>query len=67
MRGKKKKKGPRGFFNVKAATVLRLYMLLLKGTVMQIKKALTNDCLGVSKVPWKFCIVTICIFSVIYP
>ena len=51
MRGKKRKKGPRGFFNVKAATVLRLYMLLLKGTVMQIKKALTNDCLGVSKVP----------------
>ena len=31
----------------------------LKGTAMQIKKALKNDCLCVSKVPWKFLIPTI--------
>ena len=30
-----------------------------KGTVMEIKKALVNDRLRVSKVPWKLCIPTI--------
>ena len=38
---------------------------LLQGTVMQIEKALINDCLRVSKVYWKFCILFI-IFAVIY-
>ena len=38
-----------------------------KGTVMQIKKALINDHLCVSKVSWKFRIPTIYNFGVIYP
>ena len=38
-----------------------------KGTVMQIQKALINDCLRVSKVSWKFLIPTIDNFAVIYP
>ena len=37
-----------------------------KGTVMQIKKALINDCLRVSKVFWKFHIPTIYNIAVIY-
>ena len=38
----------------------------IKGTVMQIKKALINDHLRVSKVSWKFRIPTIYNFAVIY-
>ena len=38
----------------------------VKGTVMQIEKALINDRLHVSKVFWKFCIPTISNFAVIY-
>ena len=34
---------------------------------MQIEKALINDGLGVSKVPWKFRIPTFYNFAVIYP
>ena len=33
---------------------------LIKGTVMQIKKALINDHLPVPRVSWKFCIPAIC-------
>ena len=33
--------------------------LYFKGKVMQIEKSLKNDCLRVSKVSWKFCILTI--------
>ena len=40
---------------------------LIKGTIMQIEKALINDCLCVSKVSWKFHIPTIDNFAVIYP
>ena len=39
---------------------------IFEGTVMQIEKALINNCLSVSKVSWKFCILTICNFAVIY-
>ena len=39
----------------------------IKGTVMQIEKALINDRLRVSKVSWKFHIPTIYNFEVIYP
>ena len=39
---------------------------VFKGTVMQIKKTLTNDHLHVSKVSWKFRIPTIYV-AVIYP
>ena len=39
----------------------------LKSTVKKTKKASINDCVRVSKVPWKFCISTICNFAVIYP
>ena len=42
--------------------VLSVY---IKGTVIQIEKALTNDCLHVSKVSWKFCMPTIYNFVVI--
>ena len=38
----------------------------VKGTVMQVEKALINDHLRVSKVPWKFLIPTIYYFAVIY-
>ena len=41
-------------------------MFFFKGTVMQIQKAMINDCLRVSKVSWKFCIRAICNFAVIY-
>ena len=34
---------------------------------MHIEKALINDCIHVSKVPWKFHISTIYNFAVIYP
>ena len=40
---------------------------VLKGTVMQIEKALTNNLLRVSKVSLKFRIQTIYNFEVIYP
>ena len=39
----------------------------IKGTVMQIKKALKNNIFCVSKVSWKCCIPTIYNFTVIYP
>ena len=39
----------------------------LKGTVMQIEKALINDHLSVSKISWKLRIPTIYNFTVIYP
>ena len=39
----------------------------LKGTVLQIEKALINDCLLVSKASWKCCIPTINNFAGIYP
>ena len=38
-----------------------------KGTAMEIKKALINDSLRVSKVSWKFHIPTIYTVTVIYP
>ena len=41
-------------------------MWLLKGTVIQIEKALINDRLRVSKESWKFRITTIHNFAVIY-
>ena len=40
---------------------------ILKGTVVQIVKALINDHLRVSKVFWKYVILTIYNFAVIYP
>ena len=39
----------------------------LKGTVMQMEKALIKDRLRASKVPWKIRIPTIFNFAVIYP
>ena len=39
-------------------------ILIIKGTVMQIEKALINDRLHVSKVSWKFRIATIYNFAV---
>ena len=39
----------------------------IKGTVMQIEKALINDRLRVSKVSWKLRILTIYSFAVIHP
>ena len=42
-------------------------LFLFKGTVMQIKKALINNCLRVSKVSLKLRILTIYNFAVIYP
>ena len=41
--------------------------LIINGTVMQIEKALINDCLRVSKVFWKFRILIIYNFALIYP
>ena len=41
-------------------------MQIEKG-MMQIEKGMINDRLRVSKVPWEFCIQTICNFAVIYP
>ena len=41
--------------------------ILIKGTVMQIEKALINYRLCISKVSWKFRIRTICNFAIIYP
>ena len=40
---------------------------ILKGTVMQLEKALTNDRLRVSKVSGKFRILTVYNFAAIYP
>ena len=42
------------------------YEVDIKGRVMQIEKALINDCLRVSKVSWKFCSTTTHNFAVIY-
>ena len=41
--------------------------LWFKGTFMQIEKALINDRLCVSKASWKFRILTIYNFAIIYP
>ena len=38
-----------------------------RNTVIQIEKALINDCLRVSKISLKFCIPPIYKFAVIYP
>ena len=43
-----------------------LFLSSFKGTVMQIEKALINDRLRVSKVPWKFRIPTVYNFAIIY-
>ena len=40
--------------------------IFVKGTVMQIEKALINDCLHVWKASWKFHIPSIYDFAVIY-
>ena len=40
---------------------------IIKDTVMQTEKALTNNRLRDSKVPWKFRIPTMYNFAVIYP
>ena len=40
---------------------------LFKGTAMQIEKLLINDRLRISKVSWKFHILSIYNFAVIYP
>ena len=40
---------------------------MLKGTIMQTEKALTNDRLNIPKVFLKFCIPTIYDFAVISP
>ena len=40
---------------------------IIKDTVMQMEKALINDCLLVWKVSWKFRILTLYIFNLIYP
>ena len=40
---------------------------MIKGTAMQIEKALIKDCLRASKVSWKFYIPTIYNFAVIFP
>ena len=63
-------------FNLKHSCFLEKFWLyldikgiikgIIKGTVMQIKKALINDCLRVSKASWKFRIPTIYNFTVIY-
>ena len=42
-------------------------MLILKGTAMQIEKALINDRSRVSKVSWKFRISIFFNFAVIHP
>ena len=42
-------------------------MYEFKGTVMQIEKALMDDCLHVSKLSWKFRIPTNYNFAVIFP
>ena len=48
-------------------TLSKIHYFSIKGTVMQIEKALTNDLLRVSKVSWKFRIATIYNFVVICP
>ena len=48
-------------------TCLTWKFIFIKGTVMQIEKALKNDRLRVLKVFWKFSIPTISNFPVIYP
>ena len=44
-----------------------LVMFRFEGTLMQIKKALINDCLRIPKVTLKFRILTIYNFALIYP
>ena len=39
----------------------------IKGTVLQIEKALINDLLRISNVSWKFHILDIYKFAIIYP
>ena len=48
-------------------TVEKISLEFLKGTVMQIEKALINYCLCVSKVPCKCHISIFYRFAVIYP
>ena len=43
------------------------WISFIKGTVMQIEKALIDDCLIVSEVSWKFRIPSIYNFALIYP
>ena len=54
-------------FNHTALLSLQLFFVILKDAIMQIEKALINDCLHVSKVSWKFLIPTISNFAVIHP
>ena len=63
-------KNTRGFVSKKSMSfILELnnFKQSFKDTVMQIEKALINDCLYVSKVSWKFRIANIYNFAVIYP
>ena len=57
-----------GAFSKRTLHLKTLFSLIIfKGTVMQIEKALINDCLRVSEVSKKIRIPTICGFVVIYP
>ena len=49
------------------STTVAMLNKKIKGTAMQIEKALINNRLCVSKVSWKFRILTIYNFAVIYP
>ena len=61
------------FISISTLKVLPIFVYIqfknieIKGTVMQIEKALINDRLRVSKVSWKFRIPTIYSLAVIYP
>ena len=52
---------------VDRAVICLMSQPLLKGTVMEIEKALINDRLRLSKVSSKLRIPTICNFAVVYP
>ena len=53
-------------FRLTDLMILKTMDLQIKGTVMQIEKALINDRLCVLKVSWKFCIPAIYDFAIIY-
>ena len=53
-------------FRLTYLMILKTMGLQIKGTVMQIEKALKNDRLCVLKVSWKFCIPAIYYFAIIY-
>ena len=66
------------FFGFKSCPLIAFMILLkphvykksgswVKGTVMQIEKALINDCVCISRASWKFCIPTVYNFAIIYP